>query len=286
LDRAAPRLEAGLLEAVTELVARAAAAILAVGRADLATRTKADRSPVTAADEAAEAVVLAGLAQLLPGVPVISEEKADGLPSSAHSLRPAFLLVDPLDGTRELLAGRDEYTVNVALVVDGVPVLGAVAAPARALIWRGMPGRGAERLRIAPPGEIVGAAMPIRARPWPARDPVAAVSRSHLDRETVALLARLPGIRQYACGSALKFCRLAEGAADLYPRLAPTSEWDVAAGHAVLAAAGGVVVTPAGAPLMHGRAEDAFRIPAFVALADPAAASMALAASPPDKQET
>jgi 3'(2'), 5'-bisphosphate nucleotidase len=278
LARTAPLLEPGLLDALTDLVARAGAAVLAIGRADLATRAKPDQSPVTAADEAAEAVVLEGLARLLPGVAVVSEEQAGGLPSSSHALRPAFLSVDPLDGTRELLAGRDEYTVNVALVVDGVPVLGAIAAPARGLLWRGMQGRGAERLRITQRGEIVGEAIPIRSRRWPARDPVAAISRSHLDPATSELLERFPGIRRCACGSALKFCQLAEGLADIYPRLAPTSEWDVAAGHALLAAAGGMIVTPAGAPLVHGRAEDSFRVPAFIAIGDPAAASKAVAA--------
>jgi 3'(2'), 5'-bisphosphate nucleotidase len=273
LDRVASPMEPGLLDALTDLAARAGAAILAVARADLATRAKPDQSPVTAADEAAEAVVLEGLSRLLPGVAVVSEESAGGAPVSARAFPSVFLSVDPLDGTRELLAGRDEYTVNIALVADGVPVLGAIAAPARGLLWRGARGRGAERLRIAPGGAIAGEAVPIRSRRWPARDPVAVVSRSHLDPATSDLLGRFPGIGRRACGSALKFCELAEGSADIYPRLAPTSEWDVAAGHALLAAAGGLVMTPAGAPLLHGRAEDAFRIPAFIAVGDPAAVS-------------
>jgi 3'(2'), 5'-bisphosphate nucleotidase len=273
LQRAAPLVEAGLVAALTELVARAGAAILALGRTELAARTKPDQSPVTAADAAAEAVLLDGLARILPGVPVISEESAESLRLSSDALRPAFLSVDPLDGTRELLEGRDEYTVNVALVVDGLPLLGVIGAPARNLLWRGRQGGGAERLRLAPRGEIVGEARPIRARRWPERDPVATVSRSHLDPGTSELLERFPRLRRRARGSALKFCELAEGAADIYPRLAPTSEWDVAAGHALLVAAGGTIVTPAGAPLLHGRAEQSFRIPAFIALADPAAVS-------------
>ena len=281
MHRAAPLVEPGLVAALTGVVARAAAAVLAVGRADLATRTKSDQSPVTAADTAAEAVVLDGLAQVLPGVVVVSEEMAGDMPAPPHGFASTFLLVDPLDGTRELLAGRDEYTVNVALVVDGVPVLGVVAAPARGLIWRGAKGRGAERLRITPSGEITEGVTPIRSRPWPAREPVAVVSRSHLDPATLELLERLPELRRSACGSALKFCQLAEGAADLYPRLAPTSEWDVAAGNALLVAAGGLIVTPAGTPLTHGRAEQAFRIPAFIAVGDPAVASRVISTLSP-----
>jgi 3'(2'), 5'-bisphosphate nucleotidase len=275
----APLLEPRLIDALTDLAARAAAAILTVGRADLATRLKPDRSPVTAADEAAEAVVLEGLSRLLPGVPVVSEERAGALCRSEQVLRPAFVLVDPLDGTRELVAGRDEYTVNVALVANDVPLLGVVAAPALGLIWRGAKDRGAERLGVTEEGRIAGAATPIRTRAWPARDAAALVSRSHLDSNTSGLLDLFPGIVRRACGSALKFCRLAEGSADIYPRLAPTSEWDVAAGHAVLAAAGGVVLTPAGMPVAYGRPAESFRVPAFIALGDPAAAK-ALAGIP------
>jgi 3'(2'), 5'-bisphosphate nucleotidase len=251
--------------ALTELALRAGAAILGARRGDLATREKSDRSLVTAADEAAEAVILAGLAQIAPGIPVISEEQVAA--GSAPAPGEIFFLVDPLDGTRDFVAGRDEFTVNIGLVAGGVPVLGVIAAPALELAWRGVRDRGAERV------ETAGGAASVRqihTRGWPAGGAVALVSRSHLDVDTAALMARL-GLTGQPSGSALKFCRLADGSADFYPRLAPTMEWDVAAGHALLAAAGGTVVMPDGRPQRYGRADAEFRIPAFLAYADPAA---------------
>ena len=247
----------------------AAAAIVAVRACSLAARAKVDGSPVTAADHAAELVLLEGLARVLPGVPVVSEEAAAA--SSPGALADSFVLVDPLDGTQELLAGRDEFTVNVALVSGGRPLLGIVAAPALATFWRAVEGEPAERLRLAP-GASASAARErstIRARAWPESGLVVAVSRSHPDPRTHAFVSRLPPSAEIASGSALKFCLVAEGAADVYPRLAPTFEWDVAAGHAVLAAAGGTVSTPEGAPLRYGRAAENFRIPAFIAWGDP-----------------
>ena len=261
---------ARLLDALTTLVSQASAAILAACRSGLAARAKADLSPVTAADEAAEAVLLAGLAKLLPGTPVVSEEAvAQAAPAK---LDGSFVLVDPLDGTRELIAGRDEFTVNVAIVSAGRPVLGIVAAPALGLLWRGADNMGAERMRLSPGAPISAAAerVSIHTRRLPGGGLVAAVSRSHLDRETEAFLARLPIAERLSCGSAIKFGRLAEGSADVYPRLSPTCEWDVAAGHALLSAAGGTVTRPDGAPLRYGGIADRFRIPAFVAWADPA----------------
>ncbi len=259
--------DAQLLSALTSLASRAAAAILGVARADLAEREKSDRSPVTAADLASETVILEGLGRLLPDVPVVSEETANRHPPTPPMAD--FLLVDPLDGTRELLAGRDEFTVNIALVHRGQPRMGVIAAPARGLVWRGIVGRGAERLALSPgaPPENAGEAIAIRTRPQPPRSLVALVSRSHLDQATENYLAQFKPAERISCGSSLKFCRLAEGAADLYPRLAPTSEWDVAAGHAVLVAAGGTVTDPNGEPLIYGRSKD-FRIPAFIARGD------------------
>lgn len=250
-----------LLDGLTLIAARASAAILAVPRPDLHARAKADSSPVTAADEASEAVILDGLRKLLPDIPVISEETTAGRATVGAG---RCLIVDPLDGTREFLAGLDEYVVNIALVEDGRPVAGVVAAPARGMIWRGQTGRGAERLGLS-----VGNATeraPIRTRPRPARSARVLVSRSHLDAATDAYVERLSHPERFACGSALKFCLLAEGAADLYPRLAPTSEWDVAAGHALLLAAGGDVRRPDGQPLRYGAAD--FRIPGFIATGD------------------
>jgi 3'(2'), 5'-bisphosphate nucleotidase len=247
-------------------------AILKIRAGSLETRTKADRSPVTAADEAAEAIILDGLARVLPGVPVISEEAAERAPPIGPG--PQFVLVDPLDGTRELIAGRDEFTVNVALVMAGRPHLGVVAAPALGQLWRGFPDRGAERLRLTPDGST-GATEPIRARVCPPTGLVATVSRSHLDPETQAFLARLPVGRTLNCGSAIKFCQVAEGRVDVYPRFGTTCEWDIAAGQAVLAAAGGTVVSLAGTELPYGRAAARFRVPGFIAWGDPAAAGRA-----------
>jgi len=261
-----------LLDELTSVVSAAAAAVVAARAGSLDTRPKADLTPVTAADHASEAVILEALARLLPGMCVVSEEAAgralpDRIPDS-------FVLVDPLDGTRELVAGRDEFTINLAIVDGGRPRLGIVAAPAQGLLWRGIESRGAERLRLSPgaPAHAAQARSIIRTRPAPRAGLVAAVSRSHLDPQTEALLARLPIAARHACGSAVKFCQIAEGSADVYPRLSPTCEWDVAAGHAVLAAAGGVVTTPEGAPLSYGRIAENFRVPAFVAWGDPEAA--------------
>lgn len=260
-----------LLDELSSIVSAAGAAILAVRAGSLAIRAKADHSPVTAADEASEAVMLEGISRVLPGVSVVSEEAVAGSPPA--SLSENFVLVDPLDGTRELLAGRDEFTINVAIVNGGRAWLGIVAAPARGLLWRGIEGGGAERLLLAA-GIPVSAARErtaIHTRACPRAGLIAAVSRSHLDAQTAAWLARLPTAQRVACGSAVKFCQLAEGAADVYPRLSTTCEWDIAAGHAILAAAGGMLVTPDGGAMTYGRVEAGFRVPGFMAWGDPCA---------------
>ena len=237
----------------------------------MARREKPDHSPVTAADEASEAVILAGLREILPDIPVVSEESTGQANPQRHGIE--FVLVDPLDGTRELLAGRDEFTVNIAIISRGRPLVGVVVAPARGLLWRGIVNSGAERLVLAP-GE----------------PPQAARERRLIHtRELLFFLfsvlfiffyffffilfyfARRNPATRISCGSSLKFCQIAEGAADLYPRLSPTFEWDVAAGHAVLAAAGGVVTTIEGAPLTYGQPD--FRVPAFIACGDRNAAA-------------
>ncbi|MDE2230270.1 MAG: 3'(2'),5'-bisphosphate nucleotidase CysQ [Alphaproteobacteria bacterium] len=265
-----------LLAELTALVSRAAAAIAALDASSVVARQKPDSSPVTVADEAAQDVILAGLSSLLPGTPVVSEEAVG--PVGAIAPGATFILVDPLDGTREYLAGRSEYTVNVAVIIAGRPAIGVIAAPAKGLIWRGIVGRGSERLRLPPgaaPDEAPEIAV-IHARRRSLHGFVATVSRSHIDARTEAFLARVPVIERIACGSAIKFCRIAEGYADLYPRLAPTMEWDIAAGDAILAAAGGTVTTPDGAPLVYGRSDVGFKVPAFVAWGDPAAARRVL----------
>jgi 3'(2'), 5'-bisphosphate nucleotidase len=261
-----------LVDDLTALVSQAAAAITRVGPEAARRRLKGDLTPVCDADEAAEAVLLDGLARLMPGVPVVSEE------ACAKGARPRpgarFFLVDPLDGTREFLAGLDEYTVNVALIADGVPEIGIIAAPAQGRIWRAARGRGGERLDLAPGADPAAARniIPLRPRGRPAHGLIAAVSRSHLDPRTAAFVAALPEAAQIVSGSSLKFCRLAEGAADVYPRLAPTREWDVAAGHALLTASGGAMTAPDGSALVYGRSAEDFLVPGFIAWADPAAA--------------
>jgi len=262
-----------LLDGLTLVVSRACAAILAMPRTSLDPREKPDRSPVTSADKASEAVILEGLARLMPGVAVLSEEATGTRPVMPSGGR--LFIVDPLDGTREFLAGLDEYVVNIALMENGVPVAGVVAAPARGLIWRGHVGQGAERLAL-PSGasrDIVGERVSIRTRARPASGARVLISRSHLDSATDAFVDRLPRPEKIACGSALKFCLLADGTADIYPRLAPTSEWDIAAGHAVLLAAGGDVRKPDGSALLYGEgyAEGKYLVPAFIASGDGAA---------------
>jgi 3'(2'), 5'-bisphosphate nucleotidase len=260
---------AALIEPLTELVARAGAAILAVNRGSMAVDGKADGSPVTDADLAADRVIAAGLARLLPEVQTLSEERTHlaKLPTAS-----SFFLIDPLDGTKEFLAGRNEFTVNLALVTDGVPLLGIVGAPALGLIWRGLVGRGAERLivvsgGVASPVPIQSRTNPVAGKPW-----VAAVSRSHGDERTEAFIDARPGAVRQIAGSAIKFCRVAEGEADIYPRLAPTCEWDVAAGHALVTAAGGKVTDSTGAALRFGAGAEDFTVPEFIAWGDPAAA--------------
>jgi 3'(2'), 5'-bisphosphate nucleotidase len=261
---------AELMAPLTDLVRRAGAAIMAVDRRAMTIEGKADGSPVTEADLAADRIIGEGLAQLIGDVPALSEERAHpvGLP-----YRGSFFLIDPLDGTKEFVAGRSEFTINLALVTNGTPLLGIVGAPALGLIWRGLVGRGAERLRIE--GATTGAAEPIHTRRLPKRgDPwIAAVSRSHGDARSEAFIASRPGAVRERLGSAVKFGRLAEGAADIYPRLAPTSEWDVAAGHAVVTAAGGKVTDAKGADLRFGEGLHGFVMPEFIAWGDPSAAT-------------
>jgi 3'(2'), 5'-bisphosphate nucleotidase len=256
-----PTVDDVLWAKLTAAVAAAAAATLDAPRT---VRMKADQTPVTDADERSQALLLEALTQLLPGISVVSEEMA---------VRPShpgdvFVLVDPLDGTREFVFGSGEYTVNLAIVSDRVPVAGIVAVPAAGLIYRGRVRHGAERL-VWPQGNAAPeASQPVQARAAPRDGVIATVSRSHLDPATVELLERLRIRKRILCGSALKFCRIAEGAADIYPRLAPTREWDVAAGHALVAAAGGTVTLPDGGPLLYGDAASDFRVPAFIAWGD------------------
>src|ERR1700732_2423091 len=231
---------AALLEPLTRLVVRAGATILAINRASMKINDKVDGSPVTEADLAADRIINDGLARLIPGVPVLCEERAD---LAKPHFCGSFFLIDPLDGTKEFVAGRAEFTVNLARVTNGTPLLGIIGAPALGLIWRGLVGRGAERLTtrdasVAEP--IHSRTHPKRGEPW-----IVAVSRSHGDSRPEAFIAARPGAIRQALGSALKFGRVAEGGADVYPRLAPTSEWDVAAGNTLVTPPGSPVTEPA-----------------------------------------
>ena len=259
---------AALMEPLTDLVVKAGEAIGAVNRRAMKVHGKDDGSPVTEADLAADRIIADGLAQIAPDVPTLSEERAQ---AAKPPFRESFFLIDPLDGTKEFVAGRTEYTVNVALVTEGIPLLGIIGAPALGWLWRGLVGRGAERLKLSETG--LGAPEPIHTRRSPGRgEPwIAAVSRSHGDARTEAFIDARPGAVRTKLGSAVKFGRLAEGAADIYPRLGPTSEWDVAAGCAIVTAAGGKITDADGRPLRFGERTEGFIVPAFIAWGDPSA---------------
>jgi 3'(2'), 5'-bisphosphate nucleotidase len=262
LDQAAC---AALIDELTRITAQAGQTIL-----DFATspgvRTKPDGSPVTAADEAAEAVICDGLRRLAPALPIISEERASREQPKAVQ-HGSYFLVDPIDGTREFIAGRNEYSVNIAVVTDAAPMLGVILAPSRGLLWRGLVGRGADRIDLAVGDKGFLQQNPIHTRPYPPVEPTVVVSRSHLDARTQAYVESLPQAQLVQSGSAMKFCLVADGTADLYPRLAPTRDWDVAAGHAILVAAGGKIVAPDGTRIVYGT--DALKIPGFLAWGDP-----------------
>jgi 3'(2'), 5'-bisphosphate nucleotidase len=257
----------GLIEDLTEIIARACAVINSIAPDGITHWLKPDQSPVTTADEAAEATILDGLKRVLPRVPVIAEETSGRIP--IPQLDRSFCLVDPLDGTKEFITGSNEFTVNLAIITSNAPVAGIIAAPKQNMLWRGIIGHRAERLRM-----VAGKAsepQPICTRTWPTRSPIAVVSRSHPDAATEAFLGRFEPIVRMSNGSAIKFCKLAEGSADIYPRLSTVCEWDVAAGHALLAAAGGIVTTDAGDSLTYGHHQN-FLVPAFIAWGDPAKA--------------
>lgn len=238
----------------------AGTAIEQLKAAGLEARDKADASPVTDADEAAERILEAAVRALEPDATIVGEEAA----SAGHLPPPSgrFWLIDPLDGTRDFLAGRDGYTVNLALVVEGAPVFGLVLHPPTARLWEGAAGEGAWRL------DRNGSRTRLRTRPLPDA-PALVVSHSHLDERTKAWAEAVPGATRTNAGSSIKFCLLAEGAADAYPRFGPTMEWDTAAGDAVLRAAGGVTLGGDGRAFGYGK--PGYRNGPFLALGDPRA---------------
>jgi 3'(2'),5'-bisphosphate nucleotidase len=260
---------AALLDPIADLAVAAGRAILAVYGSDFAVATKADQSPVTEADAEGERIILAGLAGLAPDIPVVAEEAC----SEGHvpQVGGRFFLVDPLDGTREFIARNGEFTVNIALIDDGVPVLGVVYAPALGRIHAGAAGAGAWIARVE--ADRIVDRRPIRVRLAPEAGLAAVGSRSHGSAETEAWLKTFPVVSFVSAGSSLKFCLVASGEADLYPRLGRTMEWDIAAGDAVLRAAGGLVTTLDGVPMAYGKcrqtADADFANPHFIAWGDP-----------------
>ena len=266
-----PGFDGASLDAIAEVLAEiaisAGPAIMDIYRQDHAARAKSDGSPVTEADERAEAIIHARLQAFAPMIPIVAEEAVAA--GCQIEIGRQFFLVDPLDGTREFLKGNGEFTVNVALVRDGAPVAGAVYAPAQDLLWVG--GERAWTCSVPLGGAVPTQRRPLQTRPAPERL-TALASRSHRDAETEAFLLRLPIEELTSAGSSLKFCVLAEGKADVYPRFGPTMEWDTAAGDAVLRAAGGTVLGADGAPFTYGKISSGLKNGAFVAWGDRAAA--------------
>ena len=235
--------EKRLLEDIAVAAREAGDAILAIVARGFDVESKADTSPVTEADRAAELIILAALAVAAPGIPVIAEEEVAAGRIPIHG--DTYFLVDPLDGTKEFVRGGDDYTVNIGLIVGGSPRLGVVYAPATGRLHGGIVGAAAWV-------EDSGGRRAIACRPLDGAS-VAVASKSHFSQPTADYLEAI-GVGGYvSVGSSLKFCIVAEGQADIYPRLTPTSEWDTAAGHAVLLAAGGRVDGPDGLPLLYGK---------------------------------
>jgi 3'(2'), 5'-bisphosphate nucleotidase len=248
-----------LRRACTDLAREAAREIMRIYAGDHGVRDKADESPVTDADHAAEAIIVAGLRQLTPDTPVVAEEEmaAGRIPVIGDG---PFWLVDPLDGTKEFIKRNGEFTVNIALIENGRPTLGIVLAPASDTLWRGAAGLGADK------SENGGAFAPIVTRPQPTDGLTCCASRSHAIYSDLDIWFGHEGLtvaERVQVGSSLKFCLIAEGKADIYPRFGPTNEWDTAAGQGVLEAAGGEVVTIDGEPLLYGKPR--FSNPHFIA---------------------
>lgn len=235
------------LAALGGLARLAGQAIRDIARTGFRVDHKDDRTPVTAADTAASDILVAGLGQLYPGLPVVCEE-TEAAPYAVRRGYKRFFLVDPLDGTKEFIAGRDDYCVLLALIEAGRPVYGVMYAPATDIQYCGGPGIPSTRRCGGGPAEPIRAVAPAPGEPL-----TVVASRSHPDPGLSAYLARFPDHRLVTRGSALKLAALAEGAAHLYPRFGPTREWDIAAGHAVLCGAGGLLTTPDGGPFGYNK---------------------------------
>ncbi len=244
-----------------DIASEAGKVIMAIYSPTLKVDAKADGSPVSEADAAAERLILDQLKAIVPEIPVVAEESFDA--KAGGSAPERFILVDPLDGTREFITGSHEFTVNIALVENGKPIVGCVYAPALNQMY--VAGAGAWRADVRPGDALpkLDAMQKLATEAYPAEGLRAMASRSHLDPETEALLKKLQVGTFKSAGSSLKFCWIAQGDGDIYPRLAPTMEWDTAAGHAVLTAAGGCVIGRDGSPFRYGKA--GFRNDGFVA---------------------
>jgi 3'(2'), 5'-bisphosphate nucleotidase len=252
-----------MLAVFEALAVEAGAAIMAIRAAGINARFKNDQSPVTEADEQAEKIILDGLTSHYPDIQVVAEE-ATAAGNVPENLETRFFLVDPLDGTKEFVAGREDFTVNIALIENGVPIAGIVYAPARFVLYAGA---GNAAYKAAVDGQV-GQRIPLEPQKQDSPERVVA-SRSHMTAETEDWLECRPGCRTVNIGSSLKFCLLAEGSADIYPRFGRTMEWDTAAGDAVLRAAGGITETLDGKPLLYGKRNQAddsdFANPHFIA---------------------
>ena len=246
-----------------KIACEAGAAIMAIPAEALAAERKRDGTPVSRADVEAERLIRARLYTILPGVALIAEESFE---AGRHDPAPErFLLVDPLDGTREFLSGHTDFTVNIALIEGRRAVAGAICAPALAEVYLG--GASAHRAALGAARAFPGPdrLTPMKASAVPATDLRAVASRSHLDAATERFLHEREVKRLRPTGSSLKFCFVASGEADVYPRLAPTMEWDTAAGHAILRGAGGCVVGLDGLPLRYGKSDAGYRNEGFIA---------------------
>src|SRR5882724_1001100 len=251
-----------IFEAIVAAAIEAGKVVHDIYRGGFDVQRKADASPVTDAENAAEAFILKRLREMAPHIPVIAEEEvaAGRVPAIGNE----FFLVDPLDGTKEFIQKRGDFTVNIALIRDRSPVLGVVYAPAKSSLFAGsVLSQTAFRSDQDTDSSQTAPRRNIKVRPVPTSGLVAVSSRSHSTPETDAYLAQFNVADRVSVGSSLKFCLVASGEADLYPRLGPTMEWDTAAGHAVLAAAGGSVLAAGGVPLRYGK--PGFRNSFFVA---------------------
>ena len=252
-----------MLLTLIDLAQSAGKLIMEVYATDFSTHAKTDASPVTEADQRAEAILLKGLALHFPKIPVIAEESA-----SAGRIPPVedqFFLVDPLDGTKEFISRNGEFTVNLALIQHGMVAAGVVYAPAINTLYWGDLAQGSAMASLAPNEPLPRAWRKISVRALPAAGATVLASRSHRDKATDDYLATVKVAEIIGAGSSLKFCTIAEGKADLYPRFGRTMEWDTAAGHAVLAAAGGTVKGADGSPFLYGKKARGFDNPAFIA---------------------